>query len=126
VLLYLRRYAEVHDLLRLVSFDTAVIDVRPCEANGNGRAWAVTTRQGGAETETTYDAVVVCNGHYSAPSVPEIRGMDAFPGECMHSHNYRRPEAFAGKRVLLMGVRCLLGCAACCHSCPRVADMLTH
>ncbi len=31
-----------------------------------------------------YDAIVVCNGHYSEPRVPILRGQDVFPGLQMH------------------------------------------
>ena len=41
-----------------------------------------------------YNAVVVCNGHYSEPNLPDIAGMDAFPGLQIHSHNYRAPQQF--------------------------------
>ncbi|KXZ53330.1 hypothetical protein GPECTOR_7g1224 [Gonium pectorale] len=48
-----------------------------------------------------YDAVVVCNGHYSEPRLPEVRGAfgspPAFPGQQLHSHNYRDPEQWRGK-----------------------------
>ncbi len=51
----------------------------------------------------TYDALVVCNGHYSAPRCPEVKGSDVFPGQAMHSHNYRHNEAFKGQIVVLVG-----------------------
>lgn len=51
----------------------------------------------------TYDALVVCNGHYSAPRCPEVKGSDIFPGQVMHSHNYRHNEAFKGQTVVLVG-----------------------
>lgn len=48
-----------------------------------------------ASTSThVYDAVVVANGHYSRTRLPEIPGQAVFPGEIMHSHNYRTPERF--------------------------------
>jgi cation diffusion facilitator CzcD-associated flavoprotein CzcO len=42
-----------------------------------------------------YDAVVICNGHNSEPSLPNIKGMKVFPGFQIHSHNYREPDQFA-------------------------------
>jgi cation diffusion facilitator CzcD-associated flavoprotein CzcO len=46
---------------------------------------------------------LVCNGHHWDPRLPE----PAFPGEFsgveMHSHDYRRPEQLAGKRVVVVG-----------------------
>ena len=56
----------------------------------------------------TFDAVVVCNGHYSEPRVPRFPGHETWPGLQMHSHNYREPEgpgafSFRGKRVVVLG-----------------------
>lgn len=51
----------------------------------------------------TYDALVVCNGHYSAPRCPDVEGADVFPGQVMHSHNYRDNEGFRGQTVVLVG-----------------------
>ena len=50
-----------------------------------------------------FDAVAVCNGHFSEPRVPEIPGFKDFLGAALHSHNYRRPDDFAGKRVVVLG-----------------------
>ncbi len=47
-----------------------------------------------ATSTDIYDAVVVANGHYSRTRLPDIPGQQAFPGELMHSHNYRSPERF--------------------------------
>jgi dimethylaniline monooxygenase (N-oxide forming) len=50
-----------------------------------------------------YQAVLVGNGHHWDPRWPE----PAFPGEFagveMHSHHYRDPSQFAGKRVVVVG-----------------------
>jgi cation diffusion facilitator CzcD-associated flavoprotein CzcO len=54
-----------------------------------------------------YDAVVVCNGHYSRSRLPQLPGKDCFPGLQMHSHNYRRPEAFRCVRACMWHVLCL-------------------
>jgi hypothetical protein len=40
-------------------------------------------------TPQEFDALCVCNGHYSATNLPEVAGADCFPGLQMHSHNYR-------------------------------------
>ena len=57
--------------------------------------------------ESVFDAVVVCNGHYSEPRVPRFPGAETWPGTQMHSHNYREPEgrafSFRGKRVVVLG-----------------------
>lgn len=53
-----------------------------------------------------FDAVMVCNGHFSAPNLPEVPGLtELFQGPVMHSHWYREPSAFKGKNVLVLGAR---------------------
>ena len=41
--------------------------------------------------------------HYAVPLIPKIPGLESFPGEVMHSHNYRTPESFQNKTVLCLG-----------------------
>ncbi|CAI5457521.1 unnamed protein product [Closterium sp. Yama58-4] len=55
------------------------------------------------EEEREFDALVVCNGHYSQPKIATIAGVDTWQGIQMHSHNYRYPEGFAGKVVVVVG-----------------------
>ena len=57
----------------------------------------------GASQTATYDALVVCNGHYSAPRCPDVEGASVFPGQVMHSHSYRHNDAFKGQTVVLVG-----------------------
>lgn len=47
--------------------------------------------------QMTYDAVVVCNGHYAEPNLPSVGGMDVYPGVQLHSHNYRENSSYKGK-----------------------------
>ena len=44
-----------------------------------------------------FDAVVICNGHFSEPRLPSVKGSDVFPGLQMHAHNYRNPDRFKGQ-----------------------------
>lgn len=71
VLRYLEDFARDFDLYGLVRFWT---EVGLVEREEDGR-WAVRSRRvnGGEESEV-YDAVVVCNGHYTEPRVAEIPG----------------------------------------------------
>ncbi|XP_064211707.1 senecionine N-oxygenase-like isoform X2 [Tribolium castaneum] len=50
-----------------------------------------------------YDAVIICNGHYSDPFIPDIPGIESFSGKVKHSHDYRTPEPYANKKVLILG-----------------------
>ncbi|RYP16217.1 hypothetical protein DL765_005275 [Monosporascus sp. GIB2] len=123
---YLVRYA--HDVRHLIRFSTQVTDVSPhssssCSpADGGGSGisrdrnwdqeerWDVRTTDllTGATSTATYDAVVVASGHYATPYVPDVPGLRAFaaaapPGAVAHSKMYRRPEPYAGKKVLVVG-----------------------
>ena len=90
VLGYLRAFAGDRRLLDHVRFDRRVRSVRPTATD-----WSVDGE--------AFDAVAVCNGHFSEPLVPTLPGFPGFPGMALHSHNYRRPDVFAGKRVMLLG-----------------------
>lgn len=46
---------------------------------------------------------MVCNGHYNDPYMIKLEGQEKFKGEISHSHTYRKPEPFTGKRVLCIG-----------------------
>jgi hypothetical protein len=105
VLAYLRSYAAHFDVLGYVRFSTTVSNVVPTFDDRNRvRHWTVESRDANGRLNTErFDAVVVCNGHYSEPRVPSYDGQDAFRGTQMHSHNYRRPEGFVGKRIIVVG-----------------------
>ena len=42
-------------------------------------------------------------GHYSVPRIPELPGLENFGGMIMHSHDYRTPEPFKNKTVVVLG-----------------------
>ncbi|GAA2376716.1 NAD(P)/FAD-dependent oxidoreductase [Gordonia cholesterolivorans] len=50
-----------------------------------------------------FDEVIVSTGHFSFPNVPDIAGIETFPGEVIHAHEFRGAERFAGQRLLLVG-----------------------
>ena len=63
-----------------------------------------TAGQDQASTSTaTFDAVMVCNGHYSAPRRPALPGAELFPGRVLHSHSYRTNAPYAGLTVVVIG-----------------------
>lgn len=51
----------------------------------------------------TADAVVSATGTWANPILPPIPGREAFRGVQIHSAEYRSPDAFAGRRVLVVG-----------------------
>lgn len=91
---YLNAFADDMGIRPLIRFRTRVQEVAP-----SGDGWTV--RVEGREPER-FDAVVVASGHQGVPAHPEWSSQ--FEGDYLHSHAYRRPHDFEGKRVLVVGV----------------------
>ncbi|OWF48027.1 flavin-containing monooxygenase FMO GS-OX5-like [Mizuhopecten yessoensis] len=103
---YLESYADRFDLLKYIKFSTTVSLVQPL-TYPDKVTWQVTYKALSDSVVTpvteNFDAVMVCNGHYSVPFIPTIPGLDVFRGQIRHSHNYRYPAEFEGLRVVCLG-----------------------
>ncbi|KAG6359345.1 hypothetical protein INS49_012866 [Diaporthe citri] len=99
---YMNEYAEHFGLKKHIRLSTRVLSSEPREDG----SWTVRVQEDGKDgvEELTFDAVFVCVGHLSTPSVPELKGRDAFQGQFMHSHFYRRPGPFDRKKVVIIGL----------------------
>jgi len=93
VLAYLHRYAETFRLP--IETRTDVVGVER-----DGGEWTVRTAAGAA---LRAPMVVIATGIVGNPSVPEIPNRQLFPGRIFHSAEYRRPDGFGGRRVLMVG-----------------------
>src|SRR6516225_5535936 len=101
ILRYLKRYARRFDILSQVRFGTRVELI---ERNPQGVGWLV--RSNGAEKKSEiFPYVVVAPGRFNKPLIPPLPGLDSFCGRfgVLHSFGYKDPEAFRGKRVLVIG-----------------------
>lgn len=94
IVAWLQAYAEHFGLLSHIRFGTGVTRAT---RTPDGR-WQVTLSTG--ETRA-YDALVVANGHHWSPKWPEIPGR--FDGRELHARDYRSPEGFEGRRVVVLG-----------------------
>ena len=59
-------------------------------------------------TETNNDSfqsryVIIATGAFAKPKLIHIKGMETFPGEMLHSAEYKTGKSFAGKKVLVVG-----------------------
>lgn len=101
ILDFLNLYADQFKLKPLVKFNSIVTDIRPLENN----SWQLTFIDKPTKKTITmlYDAVMVCNGHYNDPVIPEILGQEKFKGVIEHSHTFRSPEHYEGQHVLVIG-----------------------
>ncbi|XP_032950063.1 flavin-containing monooxygenase 3 [Rhinolophus ferrumequinum] len=103
---YLKTFAQKNDLLRYIRFESLVCTIKKCPSFLVTGQWEVVVEKDGKQEPTVFDAVMVCSGHHVYPNLPKnsFPGLDQFQGHCLHSREYKGPEAFKGKRVLVIGL----------------------
>ena len=102
MLAYLEAFADHFELRPHIRFSTSVKEARPVDDG-----WEITTDEG----PERYRAVVVAVGYNSEPQIPDLPGH--FDGLVQHTHDYRTPEPFVGKDVVVVGLGCSAGELAC-------------
>lgn len=106
VLKYIQDYGK--DVEGLIQYNTQVINVEPVNEDTNA-PWKIQTRDLRSNThqQEIYDAVIVANGHFIVPYLPDIPGIKdwnaKYPGTISHAKYYRSPEDFANKKVIVVG-----------------------
>ncbi|KAL3615578.1 hypothetical protein CASFOL_041239 [Castilleja foliolosa] len=101
VLDFLNEFAREFGLVKLIRFKTEVVRVERVGLRND--QWVVESRADKVSSDEVFDAVVVCNGHYTQPSLADFPGIEKWPGKQMHSHNYRVPEPFQDQIVVVIG-----------------------
>jgi cation diffusion facilitator CzcD-associated flavoprotein CzcO len=129
---YLVSYAEHFGVKPRIRFHSRVTQVRPAfDPMREAPRWQVEIENGTVET---FDAVIIATGHLTRPyEIPELQRFGTAasepapqaPGKCppqyLHSHHYKAPEPFVGRRICVVGI----GNSACdiasdvCVTSPR-------
>jgi dimethylaniline monooxygenase (N-oxide forming) len=91
---YLDAYTNAFGLREFIRFRTSIERLEPDPSGG----WWLTLADGSVRK---YRSVVVAIGLFWCPKVPDYPGV--FGATTIHSHEYRTPEPFAGRRVLVVG-----------------------
>ncbi|PZG02049.1 FAD-dependent oxidoreductase [Micromonospora deserti] len=94
VVTYLRHYAKSIDADIRTRARVAAVQPRP------DGGFLVRTDTG---EEVSAAGVVAASGSFGNPYLPPLPGRDGFAGELRHVAHYRRPEPYAGKRVVVVG-----------------------
>lgn len=94
---------------KYIHFNTSVEDVKNHGSEDHPK-FRIITRQKVNESddlwdEKDYDFLIVAVGHNWEPRVPDVPGLDKFPGKLIHSAHYRGPTPFRNKKVLVVGTR---------------------
>ncbi len=88
-----RKYVRFETVVRMVTFDedaalfTVISEHLPTKAT----------------TTETFDKVIVASGHFSYPNMPEVSGIETFPGAILHAHDFRGAESLKDRDVLVIG-----------------------
>lgn len=99
---YISGRVEKSDVRKYIRFNTAVRWVNYDEATKEFTLFSQDVKTGQSETYT-FDKLVVSTGHFSTPNIPDFEGINTFPGEVLHAHDFRGAERFGGKRLLMIG-----------------------
>jgi putative flavoprotein involved in K+ transport len=94
VVRYLEGYRRHHQL----DVRTGV-EVTGLERDAAGGEWVLSTGSG----ELRARHVVVATGYNHTPVMPAWPGADSFAGELIHGQDYRNPEPYRGRDVLVVG-----------------------
>ncbi|BGP13866.1 monooxygenase [Rhodosporidiobolus nylandii] len=104
---YLESFSQ--PLLPYIRFNTRLTRLRYTapEDGGAQLRWYAETQSTLSEDAPVeveqFDAVMVCNGHYSQPYIPWTDGLDSFEGKITHARWYRDAKALEDKTVLVVG-----------------------
>jgi thioredoxin reductase len=93
---YLQAYADHHQLTQKIQFKADVTRVSPIDES----QWLIELADRPAQR---FDAVVVCNGHYTQPNRPIIEGALESGLKILHAKDYVHPEPYRDQRVLVWG-----------------------
>jgi cation diffusion facilitator CzcD-associated flavoprotein CzcO len=97
---HIRAYLEhVTDTFGLRPHIRLNSEVRMMRWDGAQLRWNIETSSGNLSA----DVVVSATGPLSDPKVPDIRGLDSFPGKVFHSARWDHDYDLRGKRVAMIG-----------------------
>ncbi|KAJ0173680.1 hypothetical protein K1T71_010829 [Dendrolimus kikuchii] len=97
---YLKSFAKHHDLLQYIQFRSYVTGIKWVDDHWNLQYLKTDTRENVTEV---CDFIVIASGEYSDPVMPHFEGMESFKGKVIHSHDYKEPEPYKGRSVLVVG-----------------------
>lgn len=103
---YLASYARHFGLDAHIRLQTEVLD---CSPPGSDHQWSVTSRKGSDPQQVrteSFDCVIVCNGIFSQPMIPDYAGAEDFKasaGRICHTSQLHDHDSVRGQHVLVVG-----------------------
>ncbi len=102
---YLKAYADRFGVTPHIRSQHQITAATPEETDGRPR-WTITGTHQGAPFLETVDFLVVCNGTFSEPFIPEVPGMDEFRQagrQILHTSNVGPFSTMLDKKVVVVG-----------------------
>nr|XP_022920143.1 flavin-containing monooxygenase FMO GS-OX4-like [Onthophagus taurus] len=99
---FLKDYADYNNLNKLFKFNCIVTKIEPI----NKHQWMTyyTDKVKKLNYFEIFDVVMLCSGNYNEGNMPKnIKGTDIFKGDQFHSRQYRSPDNYKNKIVLIIG-----------------------
>lgn len=99
---YMADYADHFNLNQYINFNTKV---ETAVFDESANEWVITT-SGSISGETRVDYLVVCNGIFSDPSIPEWPGAEDFTaagGKIIHTSDFHSLDMVKDKNVVVVG-----------------------
>ncbi|WP_079249367.1 NAD(P)/FAD-dependent oxidoreductase [Streptomyces sp. IMTB 2501] len=93
---YLEHVTDLFGLRRHIRFDS---EVKLMTWDADNLRWNIETARGSLSA----DVVVSATGPLSDPKIPEIPGLESFPGKVFHSARWDHDFDLRGKRVAMVG-----------------------
>ncbi|XP_062563498.1 senecionine N-oxygenase-like [Armigeres subalbatus] len=102
MLRFFQYFSDYFGITECIKFSHYVIRIKPTK---DEKQWEVIVRDCPNDQLKTFyfDYVLVCNGHYHTPRLPNYPGINLYKGKQMHSHDYRCNDPFVGETVLVIG-----------------------
>ncbi|TBU26980.1 FAD/NAD(P)-binding domain-containing protein [Dichomitus squalens] len=102
VLDYIEAYARHFDLNPHIRLRTSVLAVH---WDATSSKWNVTVAGEDGDETIPFDLVLVANGHFRVPRIPDLKGLAAWikKGKVTHTAWYRRPDDYTGKLLVIGG-----------------------
>ncbi|WP_049575692.1 flavin-containing monooxygenase [Streptomyces sp. SBT349] len=96
ILAYLEWVADTYGLRPHIRLDS---EVKSARWDDDALRWAIGTSSG----DLTADVIVAATGPLSEPALPEVPGLDHFPGRVFHSARWDHGHRLRGRRVAVVG-----------------------
>uniref|UniRef100_A0A669D1D8 Flavin-containing monooxygenase n=1 Tax=Oreochromis niloticus TaxID=8128 RepID=A0A669D1D8_ORENI len=104
---YFRLYADHFQLTKHIRFNTKVLQVKQKSDFSHSGEWVVETEnKDGKKEKHIFEAVMICIGHHCYPNMPlhDFPGIETFTGKYFHSRDYKTPEEWRNKKVVVIGI----------------------